>query len=179
LSTTRPEGRASQARALNDNAAASDDACYAAALKLLGYRSRTESEMSQRLGRKGFEASAIERAIERLKASGLIDDAAFARRFSENRQSSSPRSGYLVKRELQTRGVDRATSEEAVADLDDIGAAYQASLGRLKRLQALPSEEAGRKLADFLRRRGFNWTTIEQILNRLREEGLLARVDTT
>ena len=157
----------------------SPDACYQAALRLLGYRARAEAEMRQRLGRKGFSGSEIEQAVARLKASGLIDDAAFAKAWSESRAAGKPRSAYVVKRELRTKGIDAETAEQATTELDDAGAAYRAALPRLNWQKSLPREEARRKLSDFLRRRGFGWAVIERTLSRLREEGLSSEFDTT
>lgn len=169
-------GRSGQARLINDDGVDRTprqlaDACYQAGLNLLGYRARTESEMRQRLARKGFGETEIEATVTRLKASGLIDDAAFAKTWSENRTSASPRSAYIIKRELKTKGIDAGTADEAVADIDDSEAAFRAAQPRLKRLQSLSPEEARRKLADFLRRRGFNWNTIERTLVRIAAEG--------
>jgi regulatory protein len=168
-------GRSGQARPLADEGAErtpreSADACYQAGLKLLGYRARTESEMRQRLARKGFGETEIETTLTRLKSSGLIDDAAFARSWSDNRTAASPRSAYIIKRELKTKGIETGTADEAVEGIDDSEVALRAARPRLKRLQSLPPEEARRKLADFLRRRGFNWNTIERTLTNLKAE---------
>jgi regulatory protein len=175
LPLVRRSGTPGQARLLDDDGERTPreqaDACYQAGLMLLGYRARTESEMRQRLSSKGFGETDIEATVSRLKASGLIDDAAFARTWSENRSAGSPRSAYIIKRELKTKGIETATADEAVSGIDDSEAAYKASLPRLKRLQSLPAEEARRKLGDFLRRRGFNWNTIERTLVRLKAEG--------
>jgi regulatory protein len=168
-------GRSGQARLLADDGAegtpgGSADACYQAGLKLLGYRARTESEMRQRLARRGFGEIEIETTVTRLKSAGLIDDAAFAKSWTENRTSASPRSAYIIKRELKTKGIETGTADEAVEGIDDSEAALRAARPRLKRLQSLPPEEARRKLADFLRRRGFNWNTIERTLTSLKAE---------
>ncbi|WP_076004988.1 regulatory protein RecX [Dehalogenimonas formicexedens] len=173
----RRPGKPAQPRLLNEEGPDRPpkepaDACYQAALKLLGYRARTESEMRQRLTRKGFGETDIELTLGRLKSSGLIDDAAFARSWSENRSAGSPRSAYIIKRELKTKGIDAGTADEAVSAIDDGEAAYRAVLPRLKRLESLPPEESRRKLADFLRRRGFNWNTIERTLVRLKAQGV-------
>ncbi len=155
------------------------DACYQAALRLLGYRSRAAAELKQRLTLKGYAESEIEQTIERLKASGLIDDAAFAKAWTENRAMGSPRSAYVVKRELRTKGIDAETAEAAANVIDDPEAAYRAALPRLQRLESLPRDEARRKLGDFLRRRGFGWMVIQRTLLRLQEEGLSGEVDST
>jgi regulatory protein len=175
-------GRSGQARLLNDESVErtpreSADACYQAGLKLLGYRARTESEMRQRLARKGFGETEIVTTVTRLKSSGLIDDAAFARSWSDNRAAGSPRSAYLIKRELRTKGIDTGTAEVAVAAIDDSEAAFKAAQPRLRRLQSLPREEARRKLADFLRRRGFNWSVIERTLVRLMAEDIQDNIE--
>lgn len=154
------------------------EACYQAALKLLAYRARSEAEMRQRLSRRGFGEADIETVLSRLKAAGLVDDSAFARSWGEHRASGSPRSAYMIKRELLAKGIDPETAGNALAEADDAGAAYRAALPRLSRLKTLPAEEARRKLADFLRRRGFGWAVIETTLSRLEEEGLTSKVDT-
>ena len=178
----RRSGQPGQARLLNDEGVErtpreSADACYQAGLKLLGYRARTESEMRQRLARKGFGEAEIETTLTRLKSSGLIDDAAFARAWSENRTAGSPRSAFIIKRELKTKGIDTGTAEDAVAAIDDSEAAFRAAQPRLKRLQSLPREEARRKLADFLRRRGFNWSVIERTMVRLVAEDIQDNIE--
>jgi regulatory protein len=154
------------------------DACYQAGLRLLSYRARTEFEMRSRLARKGFTEAEIEATIAHLKTSGLIDDAAFAKSWSDHRTASSPRSAYVIKRELKTKGVEDGIADEAAAVIDDAEAGYRAALPRLRRFKSLPPEEAHRKLADFLRRRGFGWTVIERTLARLKEEGLADGFDT-
>ena len=170
-------GQSGKARLLNDDSVERtprelSDACYQAALKLLGYRARTESEMRQSLARKAFGETEIETTVTRLKASGLIDDAAFAKAWSDNRTSGSPRSAYIIKRELKTKGVDTDTADEAVSGIDDTEAAVRAAQPRLKRLQKLPPEESRRKLADFLRRRGFSWNVIERTLASLKADDI-------
>src|SRR6266699_997147 len=70
---------------LEDSTAASEDAAHAAALWLLESRARTRLELQQRLERRGFESGAIERAIDRLSAVGLVDDEVFARDLASSR----------------------------------------------------------------------------------------------
>jgi len=134
--------------------------------------------MLQRLVRKGFGEAETTQTIARLKASGLIDDAAFAKTWSESRSAGSPRSAYLVKRELLTLGVETEAAEEATGALDDSEAACRAAAPRLQRLKSLPPEAARQKLADFLRRRGFTWTVIERTLSRLRADGFPTEIGT-
>ena len=48
------------------------------ALKLLGYRSRSEKEMTERLKKKGFDGTVINSVVKFLKDTGLIKDEALA-----------------------------------------------------------------------------------------------------
>src|SRR6266536_6306795 len=89
---------------LEDRTAASEEAAHAAALLLLESRARTRLELRQRLERRGFEAEAIERALDRLTGVGLVDDEAFARDLAASRVEQgvdAPRSVV----ELKDRGI--------------------------------------------------------------------------
>lgn len=155
-----------------------DAACYQAAVRLLSHRARSEAEMRQRLKHKQFEPATIERILGRLKESGLLDDEAFARAWSDSRAFGSPRASRVIRLELRSKGIAAQTAEEAIVGLDDAESAYKAGISRVGRLTKLPPAEARRKLADFLRRRGFNWEIIDQTLKRLESEKLLDEVDT-
>ncbi len=51
------------------------------AIRLLKLRPRSERELSERLGRKGFAPAAINAVLQELRQKGLVDDALFARFF--------------------------------------------------------------------------------------------------
>ena len=53
------------------------------ALRFLSYRPRSEQEVRRRLGRQAWPAEVIEAVVARLRAVGLLDDAAFARLWVE------------------------------------------------------------------------------------------------
>ena len=69
--------------------------CYDAASRLLSYRPRSESELRERLFRRRFDADSVARVLAKLKEQGLVDDAAFARFWRDNRTEFSPRSRHL------------------------------------------------------------------------------------
>src|SRR3990170_2433022 len=60
-----------------------------------------------------------------------LDDAAYARFFVEARQAATPRSRRALAFELSRKGVDRELATEAVAELSDADAAYEAARGHL------------------------------------------------
>jgi regulatory protein len=56
------------------------------ALRFLEPRPRSAREVRQHLQKKKIEGDVIERVIERLRGAGLLDDAAFAKYWVENRE---------------------------------------------------------------------------------------------
>jgi SOS response regulatory protein OraA/RecX len=52
-------------------------------------------------------------------------------------------------------------------EADDADAAYRAALKRLPRLQSLEPRERERKLSAYLARQGFDYETIEGVIDRI------------
>jgi regulatory protein len=144
--------------------------CYNTAARFLSYRPRSESEMRQRLARHGYDAETIEKTLDRYRASGLVDDAAFARFWVENRNTFSPRSKRLAKMELKKKGLQTDIIEEAVNDIDEKENAYRAALNRARRWEALDYKDFQLKLGQYLGRRGFNYGIIKEITDRVGKE---------
>jgi len=144
--------------------------CLDAALYFLSYRPRSESEVRQRLRRRGFNGKVIDDVILKLSERRLIDDAAFSEYWRNNRLSFSPRSGRLIKIELRQKGVPAETANEAVKDLDDDNSVYEAGLRKARRLSGLDYDDFRRRLYDYLRRRGFNYETVKCAVTRLWQE---------
>lgn len=133
------------------------------ALRLLRYRPRSEHELRQRLTSSDHPAEAVDDAIERLRAWGLIDDADFASEWVRGRRRSRGRSRGALERELRDKGVAENHISEAVADIDDADErdrAVELVRGRMSRT-ASGSEgdryDVGekRRLVAFLARRGY------------------------
>jgi regulatory protein len=157
--------------ALGELAAAAEfQRCLAAAHRLLEYRPRSRAELGNRLARRGHEAAVVERVSVRLAEQGLLDDAEFAQFWQENRGNFSPRSRAMVRRELRAKGVSTELIDEAVAQIDDDAAAYQAVARRAARLKTEDYFEFKNRLGGYLRRRGFDYAVIKATLERLWRE---------
>jgi regulatory protein len=144
--------------------------CFGAALHYLGYRPRSEAEVRKRLLRRGFNHEVVDKVIVGLKERQLIDDLAFAHYWRDNRLSFRPRSRRLIKLELRQKGVTAEKANEAVADLDDESAAYEAGLKKVRVISGLEYREFRRYLYDHLRRRGFDYGAIDSAVARLWQE---------
>lgn len=143
---------------------------YDAALRYLDYRPRSQSELEDRLRRRGFDKETIEAVIARLREQGLVDDLAFARFWQENRQSFSPRSRWLVRRELKAKGVADEVIEKVMADVDEEDGAYRAAIAKARSLSAADYEGFRQRLGEYLKRRGFAYGVIKNTLKRVWEE---------
>jgi regulatory protein len=145
--------------------------CLDAAFRYLSYRPRSEAELRQRLKRRGFDSSSIERALILLKEQGLVDDVAFARFWKENRDSFSPRGRKMLESELKLKGVDPEIIVETLAGLDEESSAYEAARKKVKGGVGSDYFTFCRRLIAFLRRRGFSYEVARHTVNRLwREE---------
>ena len=144
--------------------------CLEAAYRYLGYRPRSESELRERMQRRGFVAETVDAAITRLKEQQLLDDEAFAQFWRENRESFGPRSQWLTGLELKRMGVMNGVIEQAVAGMDDEENAYRAALKKTRRWTPADYQSFRRRLGDYLRRRGFKYEVINHTVERIWQE---------
>ena len=133
---------------------------YDAAARYLSYRPRSEAELKERLCRRGFDNNSIEAVVNKLKEQGLVDDLAFAQFWRDNRQSFSPRSQWLTRRELRQKGVAEEVMNQVVATIDDSDSAYRAALSKARSLSGYDYPQFRQRLGSYLRRRGFNYAVI-------------------
>lgn len=155
---------------LEDSTAASEEAAHSAALWLLESRARTRLELRRRLERRGFQPGAIERALDRLAAVGLVDDEAFARDLASSRVEQGVDAPRIVI-ELRDRGIDpelaaRVAGESAPQD-DRAERCRELAAARLAKLQGLRPEAQYRRLAAYLIRRGYPGDLVENVVGDL------------
>jgi len=143
--------------------------CFNAAAHYLSYRPRSESELRERLHRRGFDDS-IEAVIAKLKEQGLVDDVAFAQFWKDNRESFSPRSRWLTKLELRRKGVADDIIDQVVDTVDDNNNAYRAALSKARSLPLSDYQGFRRRLGEYLKRRGFGYGVIKHTVEQLWQE---------
>jgi regulatory protein len=143
---------------------------YQKALNLLSYRLHSEAEIIKKLQKHDIANEHIENALERLKRSGLLDDAKFTEAWIANRNEMRPRGRRALAYELKQRGVNSETIEAALEDVNEEEMAYQAALKRAPRLKDMDWGDFRLKLTRFLAQRGFNYDVISTVVSRLWEE---------
>ncbi|MDZ7406016.1 MAG: recombination regulator RecX [candidate division KSB1 bacterium] len=137
----------------------------AKAYRLLAVRARSEKELREALKRAGFAQEMIDSVIADCKQQGFVDDAGFARQFVQNRLRNRPAGRARLAVELRQKGIEASTIasvlDEVLKPANQIELAEQLAQKQRKRLANLPPPKARQRLADFLRRRGFDWETIQ------------------
>ena len=95
---------------------AEGERALARAFRALAVRDRTEAEMRTLLARRGESEEAVEGAVAELAAGGYLDDAAYARRFADDRRRLDGWGAERIDADLARRGVARELREAAVAE---------------------------------------------------------------
>ena len=136
------------------------------ALRFLEPRPRSAAEVKQHLAKKKIAAEVIEQVIARLTDAGLLDDAAFAKYWVENRENFKPRAARALRFELKRKGLANTDIAEAVGEIDESESAYRAGLARAQRWRDLEHRAFLEKLIAFLVRRGFSYEVAKQAAGR-------------
>ena len=144
--------------------------CLDTARRYLSYRPRSEFELRERLRQRGFNVEIIEEVAGKLKAQGLIDDAAFARFWADNRETFNPRSRRLTILELRQKGVDKELIDETVSSFNEEENAYKVAVKKSRSLAAEDYDTFRRRLSGFLSRRGFSYEIVSRTVERSWQE---------
>ncbi len=148
-----------------------DDQCYEAALRLIEFRPRSENELKQRLlSKHAYSTAAIDRALQRLKTSGLLNDRVFAEAWANDRIKFKPRSRFMIQRELMHKGVSLEDIAGAIDDINDSENAYLTGLKKARLLQSSDRLKFYSRLSSYLARRGYSAEVVHTVVNRLWRE---------
>jgi len=137
------------------------------ALDRIAARDRTRHELAQALEAKNVPPEVAAQVLDRLQEVGLVNDAAFAEAWVESRQQRRHLSRPALRRELQTKGVDREQIDAALESVDfgdELAAARELARRRHAAVVELPYPVRYRRLAGVLSRRGFGSGIVTQVL---------------
>ena len=149
---------------------------YARALRIIELRAYAAGELERRLRQKGDAPDIAAATVARLRESGLVNDAQFARQFTRSRLLARGASLRRVEQELARRGVSRAESAAAIAEVaadeqvDEATLVERAARKKLRTLASLDPAVRARRIVGFLARRGFQLDTIRTVLRSLDRE---------
>jgi regulatory protein len=137
-----------------------------AAVAMIARRPHSERQVRQALRRRRFDDNAVTASIEQLRDGRLLDDADYARHYTDSRDRTSPRSQRLLRQELLAAGVTRDVATEAVARISNEDAAYRVAQGRRRALALLDEQTYRTRLGLYLQRRGFSWDVARSTVDR-------------
>lgn len=155
-------GEHSEPASAAEPAAAADERvakAFAFVVRSAGKRPQTEAELTEKLAGRGYDEGVVAAALARARAAGVVDDAAFARAWVEDRGLARGFAAARLRQELARRRIPDHLIEDALAllgDRDELEAATEIARRRARRLPAgLSSEAAARRLYGQLRRCGY------------------------
>ncbi len=128
-------------------------------------RARTRSELSDKLASRNVPPDVASRLLDRFEEVGLVDDAAFAREWVEQRRSGRGLARRALAQELRRKGIEDEVAQEALDEIDPddevevARALVRAKLRTLQRAQdqrsgGLDRDKAVRRLVGMLARKG-------------------------
>lgn len=132
-----------------------DQTLEALALKLLAAREHSRLELSRKLETRGFDRAEIDTLLDRLTASGALDESRLAQVYVAERI----RKGFgplRIRAELQQKGLDEASIEPYIKDMAEewprlLAAAHDRRFGT----GPAPSRADFARRGRFLEQRGF------------------------
>ena len=141
------------------------------AAAMLARRPHSEREVRRRLAQRQFEPPLMDETIARLRELKLLDDAEFARAWTESRDRSSPRGRRLIVQELRAAGVAPTTAADAASEVSEEDAAYRVAAKKARALASCDYRTFRDRLGSHLQRRGFGWevarATVDRMLARI------------
>jgi regulatory protein len=82
----------------------------------LNHRDRTEAEVRRRLAREDLDAVVVDEAIAALSEQGVLDDARYARLFTQDKRELEQWGSERIRRTLLERGIERELIEQTLRE---------------------------------------------------------------
>ncbi len=139
------------------------------ALRLIARRMRTREQVSAALDKLEIEKSIRNGILTELNEAGVIDDLRFAREYVRVKKDVRRLGPFRLRHDLKRMGVRKAFVDEVLEESFDV--ATQESMAREladRRAGGEPvDEKAARRIADFLRRKGFDYEIVNHVVHDL------------
>jgi regulatory protein len=144
--------------------ATEDDAALELALRALGRRERSSSELRTWLAERGVAEEEVEAVVAHLEGIGQLDDARFARRYADDKRELAGWGSERIREALLARGVAPEHIEPAVAADGHAEQLERASELLVRRAEPLDSERSRARALGYLTRRGYSYEIAHEAL---------------
>lgn len=143
--------------------------CKNYGLKLLGYKSRSEYEIKEKMINKGFSKDSIEKSLQYFREENYINDREYAERYIKDRINLKKLGYHRIKNELYKRNIDSSIVEELLNEYisfsDEYERALELAIKKAKTTYRSQDVQAlYRKLGGYLQRQGYSMDIITKVL---------------
>lgn len=142
------------------------------ALKLLGYRARSEKELRERLIKKGFSEKDVNSEILHMQELGFINDFLLAESLKRDASERKLLSSEGIKKYLLQKGIPKSIVISLCSENDDknLDRATQYLLKKIKKSNSYPDEKIKKRLFNQLLRRGYSPDIIFNAFKKINKE---------
>ncbi|MBF8252707.1 MAG: regulatory protein [Actinobacteria bacterium] len=140
------------------------------ALNALVTRAKSRGELLAHLKKRGVEDDVANAIIYRLQEAGLINDAEFAKAWTQSRHNAKKLSKRMIAGELRTRGVDQLSIDTALDEIDgedEYQMAFSLAMKKYSTMSRLDAEVQIRRIQSLLQRKGFGFDVIGRVIREL------------
>lgn len=144
---------------------------FNSALRLLGYRMRSCTELRGRLLKKKYPSNIVEDTIDKLLKMKYLNDTEFAQAFAHDKVNNKKIGPIVLRKEFISHKIDEAIVNEAI---DEVYKKYPISdiiknlLNKKKILPGIELDQKSKKrIIDLLVRKGFKWDNISAVFSEM------------
>ena len=145
---------------------------YLDGLRMLARRELSETQIRQRLARRGYDADAIDSATARLKTEGALNDERVAGAIARSEAGLKRRGRLRVRRAIEQAGIARAiarrAADEVFAGIDGDELIEEALTRRLRGRDHVEDQREAARLYRYLVAQGFDGDRVSQVIRKRR-----------
>lgn len=139
---------------------------YNYALFILNRKEYTSKEIINKLNRKSFSESTINKVIDKLSVYGIIDDEGFANKYARDSVNFKKSGIKKIQYNLINKGIDQNIVRNISIDEDvQFNNALELASKKLKTIESKPNPRE--KIYRFLLSRGYEYDLIRKVINKL------------
>ena len=140
-------------------------------LRFLARRPHSIKQLKDKLIHKDFKRNYIDLIINEFLRQKYLDDNEFSRLFIREEMKIKKNGPLLIKNKLIARGINPEKASVMIGEIYNEKSQNDNCLEiaekKLKALAKYPDQEKKRKLAVFLKQKGYYWETVQQALQKL------------
>ena len=144
-----------------------------AASNILVFADNTEKSLREKLTRKGFDPELVDKAVEKMKAAGLVNDSRLIKSYSEYLANKKLYGKARIRLELQKKGFDRQLINEKLEDSVSEVDFKENCLKMIRKknlVKKICDSKTARAVTAALARYGYGYVEIKYAYTRLLEE---------